>query len=425
MGVALSAGGREAGDGPGSAGGRIAILGATGSIGASAVDVVERQRGRWRVHGISANTSVEAAAALARRTGCELVVMADADAAERVRGLLAAEGAATRVEAGDGAIAALAASAEVDVVVSAIVGAAALAPTLAAAGAGKRVLLANKEALVMSGDLLMRTAREAGALVMPVDSEHNAIFQSLPATATGVSTRGVEKIVLTASGGPFRRTPLEALERVGVEQALDHPNWSMGPKITVDSATLMNKGLELIEACRLFDLGVDDIEVLVHPESIVHSMVRYRDGSAIAQLGRPDMRTPIAHALAWPERVDAGVEPLDLAALGGLHFEPPDLERFPALRLAKEAEAAGGSAPAVLNAANEVAVEAFLAGRLGFLDIARTVETVLGRSVFTPVPDPATIIEADGAARRLAREVLAGAARPGNANTRRDPATRP
>ena len=373
--------------------------------------MVERQGGRWRVHGISANTSVDETLALCRRTGCEVAVMGDADAAERLRAAVRAAGLGVRVEAGAEAIARLAASDAVDATLSAIVGAAALVPTLAAARAGKRVLLANKEALVMSGDLLMRTAREAGALVMPVDSEHNAIFQSLPATPTGVSTAGVERVVLTASGGPFRTTPLEALRRVTREQALDHPNWSMGPKITVDSATLMNKGLELIEACRLFDLGTDGIEVLVHPESIVHSMVRYRDGSAVAQLGRPDMRTPIAHALAWPERIDAGVAPLDLAELGALHFERPDLERFPALRLALEAEAAGGSAPAVLNAANEVAVEAFLDGRLDFLGIARTVEAVLGRSEFSPVPDTATIIEADAGARRLAREALEGARR--------------
>ena len=395
----------------------LAILGATGSIGLSAVDVVERQGGRWRVHGISANTSVDAAAGLCRRTRCRVAVMADADAAEALERRLGAEGLDTRVEAGEAAIAALAVAPEVDAVLSAIVGAAALVPTLAAAGAAKRVLLANKEALVMSGDLLMRTAREAGALLMPVDSEHNAIFQSLPvapggpgpggaASPIGACTDGVERVVLTASGGPFRTTPMAALASVTRDQALDHPNWSMGPKITVDSATLMNKGLELIEACRLFDLAPEDVEVVVHPESIVHSMVRYRDGSTIAQLGRPDMRTPIAHALAWPERIDAGVAPLDLTELAGLHFERPDLGRFPALRLALEAEAAGGSAPAVLNAANEVAVEAFLDGRLDFLGIARLVETVLGASDFTPVPDTATIIEADGAARRLAREAL-------------------
>ena len=389
----------------------VAILGATGSIGASTVDVLERQGGRWRVHGISANVSVDEALALCRRTGCAVVAMADADAAGRLAARVAAEALAVRVEAGEAAIAALAADDAVDVVVSAIVGAAALVPTLAAAGAGKRVLLANKEALVMSGDLLMRTAREAGALIMPVDSEHNAIFQSLPATPTGVSTEGIERVILTASGGPFRTATAEALRAVTPEQALVHPNWSMGPKITVDSATLMNKGLELIEACRLFDLGVADIEVLIHPESIVHSMVRYTDGSTIAQLGRPDMRTPIAHALAWPERIDAGVRPLELAELAGLHFEAPDPVRFPALRLALEAEAAGGSAPAVLNAANEVAVEAFLAGRLGFTDIAALVETVLEGTDFSPVPDTATIIEADGAARRLARETLDGLAR--------------
>lgn len=408
--MVVSAQGARAGGATGAAaGGTIALLGATGSIGASTLDVIERQGGRWRVHGITANTSVEVAADICRRTRCAVAVMADADAAARLDALLRAEGVETRVESGEAAIAALAASEAVDVVVSAIVGAAALVPTLAAAGAGKRVLLANKEALVMSGDLLMRTAREAGALIMPVDSEHNAIFQSLPAGPHGVSTAGVERIVLTASGGPFRSTPGEALARVTREQALDHPNWSMGPKISVDSATLMNKGLEVIEACRLFGVGAGDIEVLVHPESIVHSMVRYTDGSTVAQLGRPDMRTPIAHALAWPERIGAGVAPLDLVEIGSLHFERPDLERFPALRLAFEAEAVGGSAPAVLNAANEVAVEAFLDGRIGFTDIARCVEATLAGSDFSPVPDLTTIIAADRAARRLAREWLPGA----------------
>jgi 1-deoxy-D-xylulose-5-phosphate reductoisomerase len=241
---------------------------------------------------------------------------------------------------------------------------------------------------------------------MPVDSEHNAIFQSLPTADGGVSTEGVEKIILTASGGPFRETPIEALRVATVQQALAHPNWSMGPKISVDSATLMNKGLEVIEACRLFDVTADQIEVIVHPESIIHSMVRYVDGSVIAQLGRPDMRTPIAHALAWPERIDAGVAPLDFTEVSGLHFEQPDLQRFPALRLAFEALVAGGTAPAVLNAANEVAVDAFLAGDVAFLQLAEVVEQTLSLAKTATQPDLSTIIQADAEARAIAVEQL-------------------
>ena len=256
----------------------------------------------------------------------------------------------------------------------------------------------------MSGDLVMSAARKSGALIMPVDSEHNAIFQSLPVLDEGVSTIGIEKILLTASGGPFRKTPLEALRVATVQQALAHPNWSMGPKISIDSATLMNKGLEVIEACRLFELSPEQIEVVVHPESLIHSMVRYIDGSVIAQLCRPDMRTPIAHALAWPERIDAGVAPLDFTEVSGLHFEKPDLDRFPALRLAFEALTAGGTSPTILNAANEVAVDAFLAGNVAFLQLSEIVENTLEVAKSATVRDLTTIIQADMEARTIAAD---------------------
>ncbi len=393
----------------------IALLGATGSIGKSTLDVLRRHPDRYRVHAVTANANDTALAAICKDVEPDVAVMVDTDAAERLHRSLASLGVSTRVEQGEVALEAVAREESVDTVVSAIVGAAALLPTLAAAESGKRILLANKEALVMSGDLLMRAARKSGALVMPVDSEHNAIFQSLPAVETGVSTEGVEKIILTASGGPFRETPLEALRVATVQQALAHPNWSMGPKISVDSATLMNKGLEVIEACRLFDLSADQIEVIVHPESIIHSMVRYVDGSVVAQLGRPDMRTPIAHALAWPERIDAGVAPLDFSEVSGLHFEKPDLQRFPGLRLAFEALVAGGTAPAVLNAANEVAVDAFLAGDVAFLQLAEIVERTLVHAKSATQPDLSTIIQADAEARAIAVEQLGQLASHGGA----------
>lgn len=389
---------------------RIVLLGATGSIGMSALDVARRHPERYRIHAVTANSNAERLAeiclAFESELAPELAVMRDPDSADKLRDMLRGHGLSTRVEQGEQALEAVACDDQADIVVSAIVGAAALLPTLAAARAGKRILLANKEALVMSGDLVMGAARSSGALVMPVDSEHNAIFQSLPATETGVSTAGVEKIILTASGGPFRETSLEELRVATVQQALAHPNWSMGPKISVDSATLMNKGLEVIEACRLFDLSADQIEVVVHPESIIHSMVRYLDGSVLAQLGRPDMRTPIAHALAWPERIEAGVAPLDFNEVAGLHFEKPDLERFPALRLAFEALVAGGTAPAVLNAANEVAVDAFLAGDVAFLQLPEIVEQTLSRVKIATVPDLPTIIQADEEARVVASALL-------------------
>lgn len=387
---------------------RLALLGATGSIGSSTIDVVKRHPERYAVQAVSARRNHAALADICLELEPEVAVMTDEQAADSLQRTLAAHGCPTVVEHGEPALERIACSPEVDAVVSAIVGAAALLPTLAAARSGKRILLANKEALVMSGDLVMQEARKSGALIMPVDSEHNAIFQSLPIGPAGrVCTHGVEKILLTASGGPFRNTSLEALRVATVQQALAHPNWSMGPKISVDSATLMNKGLEVIEACRLFEVDAEQIEVVVHPESIIHSMVRYVDGSVIAQLGRPDMRTPIAHALAWPERVNAGVEPLDFSQLAGLHFENPDLVRFPALRLAFESLARGGTCPAVLNAANEVAVDAFLAGDVAFMQLPEIVEHALSHVKIATAADLATIIQADADARAVAAEEIA------------------
>lgn len=385
----------------------ITLLGSTGSIGKNTLDVLSRHPDRYRVHALSANTSVDTMLAQCETWRPRYAVMQCADAASRLEQVLNSRALDTVVLHGNAALEQIASDGDVEIVVAAIVGAAGLLPTLAAAGSGKRLLLANKEALVMSGQLLMDAAARSGALVMPVDSEHNAIFQSLPVTGPltekpAVSRAGVTKILLTASGGPFRESTLDELRVVTPQQALKHPNWSMGPKISIDSATLMNKGLEVIEACHLFSIDVDDIEVVVHPESVVHSMVSYRDGSVLAQLGLPDMRTPIAHALAWPERIDAGVKALDLTTIAGLHFEKPDLERFPCLRLAFAAQRQGGTAPTVLNAANEVAVEAFLSGSVAFLQLPEIVEYTLLQAKISPADDLATIIDADTGARQLA-----------------------
>ena len=305
---------------------------------------------------------------------------------------------------GEGGLSEVAAHPEVDVVMAAIVGAAGLKPTLAAVQSGKRVLLANKEALVMSGALFMQAVRQSGAVLLPIDSEHNAIFQCLPGDyARGLQAVGVRRVLLTASGGPFRETPLAELEHVTPEQACAHPNWSMGRKISVDSASMMNKGLEMIEACWLFDATPAQVEVVVHPQSVIHSMVRYSDGSVLAQLGNPDMRTPIAHALAWPARIAAGVDPLDFATMGALCFEAPDLARFPCLRLAQEAMQAGGTMPAVLNAANEVAVEAFLDERLAFTDIPHVIASVMREMPVSAATELATILATDHEARGRAR----------------------
>jgi len=384
----------------------ITVLGATGSIGRSTLDVVARHPDRYRVFALTAQRSVERLAAQCREHRPRYAVVADAGAADALRPLLG--DAATEVLAGPEALVAVAEAPEVHAVMAAIVGAAGLLPSLAAARAGKRVLLANKEALVMSGHLFMNAVAASGAELLPIDSEHNAVFQCLPPRAAeGLGAVGVTRITLTASGGPFRNTPLSELEAVTPGQAVAHPNWSMGRKISVDSATMMNKGLEFIEACWLFAARADQVEIIVHPQSIIHSLVSYADGSTLAQLGHPDMRTPIAHALAWPGRFASGVELLDLVKVGRLDFQAPDDARFPCLSLARAAWAAGGGATAVLNAANEVAVEAFLSGRLGFTGIARLVEAALSRCGSFPAASLEAVLAADAEARRAAREWLA------------------
>ncbi|NND92050.1 MAG: 1-deoxy-D-xylulose-5-phosphate reductoisomerase [Granulosicoccus sp.] len=388
----------------------ISVLGSTGSIGRSALDVIARHPDRYSVHALTANSRVADLFEQCRTFNPVHAVLGDEAAAHEFQDLCCRHALDVEVHHGADALEAVASGDTVDIVIAAIVGAAGLLSTLAAARAGKRLLLANKEALVMSGQLLMQAAADADALIMPIDSEHNAIFQSLPATEKGICTRGIEKILLTASGGPLRNCSLEELRVVTPQQALKHPNWSMGPKISIDSATLMNKGLEVIEACQLFAVDVDDVQVVVHPESIVHSMVSYADGSVIAQMGQPDMRTPIAHALAWPERITSGVEPLDFFMVSGLHFEKPDTDRFPLLRVACEAQRQGGTAPAILNAANEVAVDAFLDGRVAFLQLSALVEKTLECSKISPANDLGTIIEADKTARDTARQLIAQAA---------------
>ena len=392
----------------------ITILGATGSIGASTLDVIARHPDRYRVHALTAHTRVDELAALCRQHRPAWAVVGSASDARRLATLLAGEG----IEIGYGpeALAAVASAAPVDAVMAAIVGAAGLAPTLAAALAGKRILLANKESLVMAGELFMSVCRASGARVLPIDSEHNAVFQCMPAGVQAgehmPAGSGVRRILLTASGGPFRRRSLAEMHAVTPEDAVAHPNWSMGRKISVDSATMMNKGLEVIEAHCLFGLPSARLDVVVHPQSVIHSLVEYHDGSMLAQLGNPDMRTPIAHALAFPERVDSGVASLDLAQLARLDFEPPDTVRFPCLRLAREALEAGSGASCVLNAANEIAVAAFLERRIGFTRIADVVESTLqtlGGSA-SPVSIEAAV-EIDAQARRhAAAEVLARAA---------------
>ncbi|WP_016712931.1 1-deoxy-D-xylulose-5-phosphate reductoisomerase [Pseudomonas monteilii] len=386
---------------------RITVLGATGSIGLSTLDVVARHPDRYQVFALSGYSRIDELLVLCVRHRPAFAVVPSAEAAQRLRESLAAVGCATEVLEGEAGLCQVASAAEVDAVMAAIVGAAGLRPTLAAVEAGKKVLLANKEALVMSGALFMEAVRRSGAVLLPIDSEHNAIFQCMPGDyARGLSAVGVRRILLTASGGPFRETPVEALLDVTPEQACAHPNWSMGRKISVDSASMMNKGLELIEACWLFDAAPAKVEVVVHPQSVIHSLVDYVDGSVLAQLGNPDMRTPIANALAWPERIDSGVAPLDLFAIARLDFQAPDEQRFPCLRLARQAAEAGNSAPAVLNAANEVAVEAFLGRRIRFPEIAGMIEQVLDQEPVVPLPSLDAVFAADQRARELSREWL-------------------
>lgn len=392
----------------------VAILGSTGSIGESTLDVIGRHPDRYRVVALGARRNDSKLLAQVLRHEPGYAVLVDEAAAGRLREALAARSSRTRVLSGADALVAAATLPEADFVMAAIVGAAGLASTLAAAAAGKRVLLANKESLVMAGPLLMNAVREAGGVLLPVDSEHNAIFQCLPRFVPGEQEAGnargkragVRRIVLTASGGPFIDADRGALARATPDEACAHPNWVMGRKISVDSATLMNKGLEFIEACQLFDIGPEHVEVVLHRQSIVHSLVEYVDGSVLAQLGTPDMRTPIAHALAWPDRVASGVQFLDLVRVGRLDFEAPDLERFRCLALGQQAARSGGLAPAVLNAANEVAVEAFLARRLNFLGIPEVIEAAMAKSASGPLRSLDDVLYADAEARVYAQEAI-------------------
>lgn len=393
----------------------LVVLGATGTVGRNTLDVAQRHADQLAVFALTANRDAAGMAELCAQFQPRYAVMADASAAPLLRERLAAQGTRTEVLAGAQALAEIAAHAEAGQVMSAIVGAAGLLPTLAAVRAGKRVLIANKEPLVMAGALLMAEAEKSGATIIPIDSEHNAIFQCLPADARcGAAPKGVRRVILTASGGPFRETPAAQLAQVTPQQAIRHPNWVMGPKISVDCATMVNKGLELIEAAVLYRLEESAIDIVVHPESTIHSVVEYIDGSMLAQLGQPDMRIPIAHALAWPARWESGVGGLDLAMLGQLRFQPPDAKRFPALRLAREALRAGGAAPNVLNASNEVAVEAFLNQQLPFTGIADLIEHCLDAAAAARLPAAGgldDILETDAWARRVARERLAAAQR--------------
>ena len=381
----------------------IAILGSTGSIGRSTLAVIALHPEHFKVAVLGAFNSWQVIVEQARQFHAETVVLVDEEAAGCARAALRDCGSATRVESGEKALADAAGAGNVHMVMAAIVGAAGLSSTLAAVRAGKRVFLANKEALVMTGRLLMDEVRRAGAELIPIDSEHNAIFQCMPAGyLPGDAARGVTRVILTASGGPFRTTAAAKMAHVTPDEACAHPKWKMGRKISVDSATLMNKGLEVIEATLLFGLPESQVNVVVHPQSVVHSLVEYADGSMLAQLGAPDMRTPIAQALAWPERFTSGVESLDLVAIGQLGFEPPDHVRFPSLTLARAAARAGGTAPTALNAANEVAVQAFLDRRLNFVGISTVIDRVLQRLSASPVNALGDVLEADAAARRLA-----------------------
>ncbi len=377
----------------------ISILGATGSIGASTLDLIRRNPQEWRVTALTANCQAQELAALAREFGAEIAVVADTSCLDDLREALAGSG----IEAAAGTRALCEAAARgADLTVAAIVGCAGLAPTMAAIEQGGTVALANKEALVSAGDILLAAVERNGATLLPTDSEHNAIFQCLQ----GNSISDVSWITLTASGGPFRDWTGGQLRQATPAQAVKHPNWAMGAKISVDSATMMNKGLEFIEAHHLFPVGLDRLRIVVHPQSVIHSMVEYRDGSTLAQLGPSDMRVPIASCLAWPRRIDTPCKPLDLPGLGQLSFFPLDEERFPATRLCREAAEAGGAAPAVLNAANEVAVAAFLAGQIGFTDIAAKVDRMLARAIPAPPESLECVLAIDAEARERTMELL-------------------
>ena len=385
---------------------KITILGATGSIGVNTLDVISRHTDKYSVFALSGHQKINLLTIQCIEHSPRYAVVIDPESASILRAKLQEAGSDTEVLCGVDALSDVSSHNDVDIVMAAIVGAAGLVPTLSAVNAGKKILLANKEALVMAGGLFMQAVKVSGAVLLPVDSEHNAIFQCLPGASQGLSESGVVRLLLSASGGPFRGLTAEQMIDVTVEQAVAHPNWSMGRKISVDSATLMNKGLELIEACWLFDASPDQIDVIVHPQSIVHSLVQYADGSVIAQLGNPDMRTPIAHALAWPERIDSGVAELDLFDIARLDFTRPDLESFPCLSLASDAARAGMDAPAVLNASNEIAVQAFLDRRIGFTQIAVVVKETLSASIFNEPESLAAVQESDSKARSYAASFI-------------------
>ena len=386
----------------------VTVLGATGSIGVSTLDVISRHPDRFRVVALTANTQVERLYEQSIKFTPEFAVMADQNSAEQLANKLKQAGSETQVLSGVENLEQVAALPQTDYVMAAIVGAAGLLPTLAAARAGKRILLANKEALVMSGKLFMDEVSKHNAELLPIDSEHNAIFQCMPEKfEAGLDKVGVRRILLTASGGPFRTKSLSDLITVTPEQACNHPNWDMGRKISVDSSTMMNKGLEVIEACWLFNTTEEHIEVVLHPQSVIHSMVEYADGSVLAQLGNPDMRTPIAHAMSWPERMESGVESLNIFDVAHLDFEKPDFDRFPCLRLAFEAVRAGGTSSTILNAANEVAVQAFLDGDLSFPGIPDVVETVLGEITRHEATSLEVILADDMFAREAAQRCIA------------------
>ena len=387
----------------------VTILGATGSIGMSTLDVISRHPDKYRVIALTANQQVDRLVSQCCDFEPQYAVLVDSDAAEKAEIQIKEAGLNTQVLSGVEGLEKVVAIEETQQVMAAIVGAAGLRPTMAAAKAGKRILLANKEALVMSGKIFMDEVKANNAELLPIDSEHNAIFQSMPTNySKGLKAVGVKRILLTASGGPFREADVSTLEKVTPEQACNHPNWKMGKKISVDSATMMNKGLEVIEACWLFAIDPDNIQVVIHPQSIIHSMVAYEDGSVLAQLGNPDMRTPIAHAMAWPERMTSGVADLDLFETSQLNFERPDLERFPCLQLAYDAANLGGTGPAILNAANEVAVQAFLDKKISFINIPNVIKRTLNKVKSEDAKSLDVVLAADTSAREFAQSVVVG-----------------
>ncbi|WP_251359470.1 1-deoxy-D-xylulose-5-phosphate reductoisomerase [Kangiella sp. TOML190] len=387
---------------------QITVLGATGSIGVNTLDVLARHSEKYQIFALTAHQNLQRLKEQCLKFKPRYAVITDSQKAELLAEVLASHQLETQVLSSAEDLAMVASHAQVDTVMAAIVGAAGLLPTLAAVKAGKKVLLANKEALVMSGAIFMQAVKASGATLLPIDSEHNAIFQCLPEhfVTRGIQSCGIENIVLTGSGGPFLEKPLEEFAAITPDEACAHPNWDMGRKISVDSATMMNKGLELIEACWLFDVEPADIEVVLHPQSIIHSMVRYQDGSVLAQMGNPDMRTPIAHALAFPERIEAGVAPLDFMQISQLSFDRPCFERYPCLQLASQAMIQGGNMPATLNAANEVAVEAFLNEQIAFTQISQVIQQVLSQTDYAEVADLQAVLVADAAARQMAQQVI-------------------